>query len=125
VAGGTPGQLISIENLDYPFEILVPIIYKLGLTICLDIGHLMLHGDDIQLFFNTYQAKIAIIHLYSIATNHYHEALDQLPAELFEPVLSILKNFTGIVSLEIFSFEDLRSSLKFLENHWKMNSPLS
>jgi hypothetical protein len=34
----------------------------------------------------------------------------------------VLKRFTGVVSLEVFSFEDLNSSLKFIENHWEENS---
>jgi len=67
LANGTPAQLISIENLDYPFEILDPIISELDLSICLDCGHLMLHGDDILTFFNTYSKKISIIHLYGVA----------------------------------------------------------
>jgi sugar phosphate isomerase/epimerase len=122
LAAGTPGRLISIENLDYPFEILVPIISELDLTICLDCGHLMLHGDDIQTFFNTYRAKIAIIHLYGVAKNHYHGALDQLPEELMVAKMRLLAKFNGIVSLEVFSYAHLDASLKFMEKCWN-NQP--
>jgi sugar phosphate isomerase/epimerase len=115
---GIPGHLISIENLDYPFEFLVPIISELGLTICLDCGHLILQGDDIEEFFNTYSAKTAIIHLYGVAQNHFHNALDQLPEKSMAPIMRLLARFNGIVSMEVFSYADLNASLKFMEKRW-------
>ena len=120
---GTPAQLISVENLDYPFEILVPIISELDLMICLDCGHLILHGDDIQRFFNTHSARIAIIHLYGVEKNGFHGALDNLPEKLILSALKLLVKFKGIVSLEVFSYAHLDLSLKLMEkcsNHqWK------
>jgi sugar phosphate isomerase/epimerase len=118
LASGIPAQLISIENLDYPFEIVAPVISGLDLTICLDCGHLMLHGDDIQTFFNTYSAKTAIIHVYGVEKNHFHGALDQLPEKLMAPIMRLLAKFNGIVSLEVFSYAHLDASLKFLEKCW-------
>ncbi len=118
LANGTPSHLISIENLDYPFEFLVPIISELDLTICFDCGHLILHGDDIEKFFNTHSVKTAIIHLYGVAKNHFHGALDQLPENLMAPIMRLLAKFNGIVSMEVFSYADLNASLKFMEKCW-------
>ncbi len=123
LASGTPGHLISIENLDYPFEILVPIISELDLAICLDCGHLILHGDDIEKFFHTYAAKTAIIHLYGVANNHFHGALDQLPETLMAPIMRLLAQFNGIVSMEVFSYAHLEASLKFMEKCWSQRPP--
>jgi len=118
LANGTPSRLISIENLDYPFGFLDPIISELDLTICLDCGHLILQGDDIEKFFNTYSAKTAIIHLYGVAQNHFHGALDLLPEKLIIPTTRLLEKFNGIVSLEVFSYAHLDASLKFMEKCW-------
>ena len=115
---GISGRLISIENLDYPFEYLVPVISELDLKICLDCGHLILHGDDVGIFFNTYSARTAIIHLYGVAENHFHGPLDQLPESLIAPIMRILAGFNGMVSLEVFSYAHLNASLKFLEKCW-------
>jgi sugar phosphate isomerase/epimerase len=119
MANGTPGHLISIENLDYPFEFLIPVISELDLTICLDCGHLILQEDDIEKFFSTYSAKTAIIHLYGVAKNHFHGALDQLPEKLMVPIMRLLAKFNGIVSLEVFSYTHLDASLKFMEKCWR------
>ena len=115
---GTPGRLISVENLDYPFDFLVPIINELNLTICLDCGHLILQGDNLEKFFNTHSAKTAIIHLYGVAENHFHGPLDQLPEKLISPIMRLLADFNGIVSLEVFSYTDLEVSLQFMEKCW-------
>jgi sugar phosphate isomerase/epimerase len=119
LVNGTPGHLISVENLDYPFEILVPLITELDLTICLDCGHLILHGDDIEKFFNTYAAKTAIIHLYGVQDNHFHGALDQLSEKSMISITRLLAKFNGMVSLEVFSHAHLEASLKFLEKYWR------
>jgi sugar phosphate isomerase/epimerase len=118
LVNGTPGHLISVENLDYPFEFLVPLISELDLTICLDCGHLMLHGDDIEKVFNTYAAKTAIIHLYGVQDNHFHGALDQLSEKSMISITRLLAKFNGMVSLEVFSHAHLEASLKFLEKYW-------
>ena len=119
LANGISSHHISIENLDYPFDILDPILSELDLSVCLDCGHLMLNGDDILTFFNTYAAKIAIIHLYGIAKNHFHEALDQLPEKRIAPIMRLLAKFDGVVSLEVFSYAHLDASLKFMDNCWR------
>ena len=81
----------------------------------------MVHGYDIQKVFNKYAHRTSIIHLHGVENGRDHTTLERLSEKFIEPVLTILKSFTGIVSLEIFSFENLNSSLKFLENHWEEN----
>ena len=112
---------IAIETLDYSFELLDDIIADLDLKICMDLGHLMVHGYDINKAFNKYAFRTSIIHLHGVENDRDHTTLERLPEKLIEPVLRILKSFTGVVSLEIFSFRNLNSSLKFLENHWEEN----
>ncbi len=119
LSAGVPKDKIAIETLDYPFELVDDIIIDLDLQICMDLGHLMVHGDDIWKVFNKYALRTPIIHLHGVENEHDHLTLERLPIKLIEPVLRILKTYTGVVSLEIFSFDNLNSSLKFLENHWE------
>jgi sugar phosphate isomerase/epimerase len=106
---------ITVETLDYPFEIMENIITDLEFSICLDLGHLMVYEYDIVEVFNKYASQTPIIHLHGIEDHDDHKALDRLPEKFAESVLWILKRFTGIVSLEIFSYEDLAKSLNYLE----------
>jgi sugar phosphate isomerase/epimerase len=118
VGSGVPADKIAIETLDYPLEALAEIIYELQLSICLDAGHLMLHGYDIPRFFNKYGAKISIMHLHGVKNNRDHLSLEQLPAGSMQSIREILQTFTACLSLEVFSFEHLETSLQLLEKCW-------
>jgi len=112
-------DIIAIETLDYPLELLADIVLDLDLRICLDLGHLMVYNYDPIEVFNKYSFKTSVIHLHGVENDRDHMTLDRLSEKLTSIVLRILKRFTGVVILEVFSFENLNSSLKFLENHWQ------
>ena len=112
-------DIIAIETLNYPLDLLDDIVCELNLRICLDLGHLMIYDYDLMEVFNKYSSKTSVIHLHGVENNRDHTTLDRLSPGLASTVLGILKRFTGIVSLEVFSFENLNSSLIFLDNHWE------
>jgi sugar phosphate isomerase/epimerase len=114
-------NIIAIENLDYPLEMLEDIIVDLGLSICLDLGHLMVYGYDVLEIFNKYAAKTSVLHLHGVENGRDHITLERLSDKLFERVLQVLSKFSGVVSLEVFSFENLDSSLKYLESRWHIS----
>jgi sugar phosphate isomerase/epimerase len=118
IRSGVPADKIAIETLDYPLEDLIPIIEEFGLSICLDAGHLMLHGYDMAHFFRKYGAKVSIIHLHGVKNNRDHLALDLLPAHAMQLILDILQSFTASLSLEVFSFRPLETSLQYFEKCW-------
>lgn len=116
---GVDAFRISIENLDYPIDLIADIVMELNLSICLDVGHLLHRGDDVADAFNRYFSKISVMHLHGVANNQDHVSLDRLSEERFHPIMKILKRFAGVVSLEVFSFDDLNASLQYLERCWK------
>lgn len=114
-------KIITIENLNYPLELLEDIIVDLDLSICLDLGHLMVNGDDVLEVFNKYATKTSALHLHGVENGCDHISLKRMSDKLFEAVRQVLDTFTGVVSIEVFSFENLDSSLKYLESHWKQD----
>jgi len=112
-------KIIALENLDYPLEMLADIIADLDLSICLDLGHLMVYDYDVLEIFNKYAAKTSVLHLHGVEDGRDHTTLERLSDKLFKVVLQVLNKFTGDVSIEVFSFENLDSSLKYLESHWR------
>ncbi|MGD9291163.1 MAG: cobamide remodeling phosphodiesterase CbiR, partial [Desulfobacterales bacterium] len=111
-------NLIAVETLDYPLDIVADIILDLDLMICLDLGHLMVYEFNLMEVFNTYRARTAVLHLHGIENGRDHTALDRLAEPHASTVMRILKRFGGVVCLEVFSFENLKSSLKFIETRW-------
>ena len=112
-------EIIAIENLDYPLELLEDIIVDLNLSICLDLGHLMVYDYDVLTVFIKYADKTPILHVHGVENGCDHTTLERLSDKLSTTVHRVLKKFTGVVSIEVFSFENLDSSLKYLESHWR------
>ena len=112
-------KVIALETLEYPPELLEAIIVDLQLAICLDLGHLIVYGYDVKDVFKKYAFKTSVLHLHGVENNRDHTTLRRLSPDLMQTVLWVLKRFTGVVSIEVFSYEDLMSSLKYLENHWE------
>jgi len=115
ISSGISGKVLSIETLSYPFEWVENIITAFNLSVCMDIGHLILQNTDLETFFGRYSDIISIIHLHGVKNHHDHLPLDKLPEKEIGPVCRILKQFSGVVSLEVFSYKDLTASLQFLK----------
>ncbi|MBT8332046.1 MAG: sugar phosphate isomerase/epimerase [Deltaproteobacteria bacterium] len=120
VSAGVSADRLAIETLDYPIELLERVIRDLKLSICLDIGHLIISGADIPSVFNRSFEAVSIIHLHGVKDRKDHGPLDRLSDNLLDAVIGRLKKFSGTVSLEVFNFENLKSSLDVLEQRWDL-----
>jgi sugar phosphate isomerase/epimerase len=106
-----PPSQVSIETLDYPPAWFAPLVTHLNLAVCLDAGHILRHGYDLESTLALFDQRITICHLHGVNRGRDHLALDKLAPEPREVLRSFLRNFKGSVSLEVFSFEYLRDSL--------------
>jgi len=109
---------ISIETLEYPFEWIENVVKDFNLSICLDIGHLLIHGLNLKSYFEKYLSNTSIIHLHGFEKSRDHLGIDRLPESALKLIFSYLSSYHGIVSLEVFSMDDLKKSLISLEEPW-------
>lgn len=118
IDSGFDPATISIETLDYPFDTLDDVIQELNLSVCVDVGHVLKYGFDLENIFITHQSRISIIHLHGVDMSNPpfrdHLALDLTPEEQLMPVIEFLKAFTGTLSLEVFKKEYLDRSMDVL-----------
>ncbi len=110
-----PARGFSVETLNYPFEWADKIIKDFDFSVCIDLGHLILHENDVQAVVDKYAGITSIIHLHGVENGRDHIALNRLSKTHSETVRGILKQFSGVVSLEVFSYKHLAESLAFLE----------
>ncbi len=108
-------DMLSIEILDYPPLWLKPIRDILGLAVCADIGHVLLNGYDLASVLKSFDGQISILHMHGVYKGRDHLALNQLDSNASRVMCSYLKDFTGSVSLEVFSEVNLKTSLTCLE----------
>lgn len=118
IATGVNSEMISIETLTYPMEWIEEILSDFNLWLCIDLGHLMVYGFDMETVFSRYRNRTSIIHLHGVEKNVDHTSLDRLSKKHMDSVTGILKQFTKVVSLEVFSYDHLKASLKYLEKFW-------
>lgn len=121
-----PSQ-ICVENLDYPMEFLDEIIKDLGISICLDIGHLQQYEFDIKQYFRKYIGRTRVIHFYGLSDLNLHSSLKKVDMKVINWLKKYLLKvkYSGILTLEVFSESDLNISLKIMkggEKNVKINN---
>ena len=115
---GIKSRSIAIENLMYPFEWVEEVISSLNLSVCIDIGHLIRMNADIKKTFDKYCNRTSIIHLHGVKNNLDHLSLDKLTDNETSDIMEILKGYAGVTVIEVFSYNNLQASLKYLEKCW-------
>ena len=121
IAEGISAESISIETLHYPIQWAMEVIEGQGLKVCIDTGHLVLQGLNPGKLLDEVFDETAIIHLHGIRDGRDHQSL-----ACFGPdgrwIYEMLKSFGGSVSIEVFSFHQLESSLNYLDRLWNSNT---
>jgi sugar phosphate isomerase/epimerase len=95
------------------------ILKEFNLSVCVDLGHLILYELDMKDVFDRYKNRTSIIHLHGANEDKDHQSLDLLSKSNLKTILGMLTQFMGTVSIEVFSFDHLNASLKYLEGVWK------
>lgn len=102
---------ISIETLHYPPHWFAPIVAELDFAVCLDVGHVLRYGHDLEQVFEEYEDRISILHLHGATQGEDHRSLVWLDQRSREIIVPFLTDFSGSVSIEVFSADKLQSSL--------------
>ncbi|MBI5565733.1 MAG: sugar phosphate isomerase/epimerase [Chloroflexi bacterium] len=114
-AGGA--DRLAVENLEsYPLNFIAPVVDRIPVARCVDIGHLWLDGHDPVPYLREALPRTRVIHLHGIA-EHDHKSLAQQPREKIDAVLACLlrEKYAGVLTLEIFGEDDFLSSMVVLE----------
>ena len=113
---GDPERL-AVENLEnYPPDFVVPVLDRVPVSRCVDIGHLWLDGHDPLPYLRMALPRTRVIHLHGVAERD-HKSLIHMPAEKLGAVVQQLfqENYTGVVTLEVFGETDFHSSKEAFE----------
>jgi len=122
-----PGNL-CIENLDYPFEAVFGIVRELGVSVCTDIGHLLLCARDVSAHLDLHLAETRVVHLHGIEKGVDHRSAHHLDPGFREALLNRLADGDAaerVVTLEIFNEEDLRASIHCIAEWWERRSAMA
>jgi len=107
-----------LETLDYPFEIIERLVFEKGLSVCLDIGHLVLHNRPVKETVRRYWNYCRVIHLHGVSGAKDHCDISKLDVKLLHFIFSLLNEPLEpdrVVTLEVFNEIDLKKSFSVLE----------
>lgn len=115
-----PDRLL-VENINYTPLFLEPF-WSEGLCgFCLDLGHLLLGGENELACLQRYAGVARVIHAHGVVGYEEHLSLKRLPSGQAEQwVACMLSNsFRGVLTLEVFASDDLTESIQVLLQAWQ------
>ena len=113
---GSPEKL-AVENLEtYPLDFIQPVLDRIPVSRCVDVGHLWLDGHNPIPYLQAALRRTRVIHMHGIAERD-HRSLRFMPHEKVSAVWNelIRLNYDGVLTLEVFSEEDFLSSIEVIE----------
>ena len=111
-------EKLAVENLEtYPLDFIQPVLDRIPVSRCVDIGHLWLDGHDPIPYLQAALPRARVVHMHGIAERD-HRSLRFMPQEKVRAVWDELVHwkYEGVLTLEIFSEEDFLSSLEVIGN---------
>lgn len=118
LAQGLEARTLCIETLDYPFEWIADLIADQGLSVCVDVGHLLLEGRDVPACLERYWSRLRVLHLHGVADGKDHRSVSHLDQGLLSVLRSRFMSEGGrqrVVTLEVFNRGRLEESLNVME----------
>lgn len=108
---GAPEQL-AVENLEhYPPDFIEPVLERIPVSRCVDIGHLWLEGVPVIPYLEKALPRTRVIHLHGIGERD-HSSLSHVDMNELDKVFrTLLKGYRGVLTLELFSEPDFLSSV--------------
>jgi sugar phosphate isomerase/epimerase len=107
---------LAIENIHRTFEVEPPLIEEFDTSVCIDIGHLLVFGNDVAGHLDRWMPRCRNIHLHGIKDGRDHESLACLPEGFLSALFRRLYREPGLetVTMEIFGAENFKSSINVL-----------
>ena len=113
LAGRPEPSKICVETLDYDFQHVAALVEDFNLSVCLDIGHLLMNGRNVMIHLDRWMPRARVFHLHGVnpqGTDHCH--LGYLPEELLKDLAARLPlEEERVLTMEIFGQDDFARSL--------------
>jgi len=110
-------EKLAVENLEtYPLDFIQPVLDRIPVSRCVDIGHLWLDGHDPIPYLQAALPRTRVIHMHGIAERDHRSLAFMEPEKVREVWDELVRaNYKGVLTLEMFSEEDFVSSLEVIE----------
>ncbi len=114
LASGVAPHELCVEILDYDFALIEPVVAELGVSVAVDIGHLVRDGRDERAMLQRHLHRTRVIQWHGTdPSGRDHRGLAHYPRDGARWLLDTLirESYTGVLTLEVFRAADLEESL--------------
>jgi sugar phosphate isomerase/epimerase len=115
--GGPAPRMICVETLDYDFEWVANLVEAFDLSVCLDVGHLLVQGRNVAAHWDRWMDRAKVLHVHGVdneGKDHCH--LGRLPEgfleELAERLTRLPAGDVRVVTMEVFGERDFERSMQ-------------
>ncbi len=123
---------ICVETLDYDFDLVAGLVEAFDLSVCLDMGHLLVYGRDVDAHLSRWLDRSLVFHVHGVRKDGTdHVSLEHLPMGILENLAERLAQFPKgderVVTLEVFGEEDFERSMGVVEKRlgeWHKGAPV-
>jgi sugar phosphate isomerase/epimerase len=112
-ASGLPRKQLCVESLDYDYALIEPVVDALGLSVALDVGHLVRDGRDELGALARWLPKTRIVQWHGTdESGRDHRSLVHYPIDKARALVAALRagGYAGVLTIEVFRAADLDSS---------------
>lgn len=114
---GDRKRLVAVENIEYPFGLVAPLVAEYGFAVCLDFGHLVHYGHDLEEGLSLLP-QVRHLHYHGVENGRDHQALFDAKQAWMVGSRLAEAGYDGVVTLEMYSLEKLKDSLALLGKVW-------
>lgn len=117
-AGGA--EKLAVENLEhYPPDFIQPVLDRIPVSRCVDIGHLWVDGIPVMPYLEKALPRTRVIHFHGIGERD-HSSLSYVDPQEMDLVLrKLLTEYRGVLTMELFSEPDFLSSIEAIQQSLK------
>ena len=118
---GLPPARLAVETLDYPFEMLLPLVERYDLAVCVDVGHLIIGGRDPMALVADLGSRCRVVHLHGVREGRDHVDVSALPSSMLIQLLQACSRLGGgecVVTIEVFDQTHFERSMDTLAEIW-------
>ena len=108
-----PRARFGVETLAWDLRDVRDILCGLGLTVCVDVGHLLLQGRSVAALLETFSDRISMIHLHGVRWGKDHQSLLHLEPGIRQTISDWVRrtHYRASLSVEVFGIDPYLESL--------------
>ena len=113
---GDPAPL-AVENLEgYPLDFNEPVLDKVPVSRCIDVGHLWVDGHDPVRYIQRTLERARVVHLHGVGSRDHQSLAHAKPDGLWSVMRALEQGgFEGVLTLEVFNRRDFETSMNAIQ----------